>query len=123
MTLDLAPGDMFQVVANKNYAMAHSYSDIVEPGEGKDAIFTLAGDNIRVEKAGNYSGSPLRSIPYLPLVIPTWWRNGDIVQELPVAFDVFMKKSPEMGTEDYFRSSFHGYRWYGGRCCGIPYLF
>ena len=99
MTLDLAPGDMFQVVANKNYAMAHSYSDIVEPGEGKDATFTLAGDNIRVEKAGNYTLT-LTLDPVSPVGDTiTWVRNGDIVQELPVAFDVFMKKSPETGTE------------------------
>ena len=86
MTLDLAPGDMFQIVTNKNYGMAHGYSDIANPGEGADAVFSQAGGNIRVEKGGNYTLT-LRLDPVSPVGdAVTWVRNGDIVQELPAAF-------------------------------------
>ena len=93
MTLDLARGDMFQVIANKWYAAAHNYSDIKEPVREEKTYFTQAGDNVRVEISGNYtltlkldSQSPVGDVI-------EWVRNGDIQQELPIAFDVFMKCS------------------------------
>lgn len=93
MTVDLARGDMFQIVENNWYAGAHGFHDIVDPVKGEVEYFSLQADNIRVEYSGNYTLTLNldKTAPIDDTI--TWTYNGDIVQELPIAFDVFMKSS------------------------------
>lgn len=100
MTLDLAVGDLFQIVHDKNYSRSHSYQYIVEPEKDGKTYFS-SGENIRVEVAGNYTLT-LELSEESPMDDKiTWVRNGDIVQELPISFDVFMKNSPDDGSENW----------------------
>lgn len=100
ITLDLARGDLFQIVMNSSYGGQHGFADIVEPVKDGETYFALAGDgnNARVEVSGNYTLT-LNLDDETPLGdTVTWVRNGDIVQELPVAYDVFMKTQPDEGS-------------------------
>ncbi len=100
ITLDLARGDLFQIVMNSSYGGQHGFADIVEPVKDGETYFALAGDgnNARVEVSGNYTLT-LNLDDETPLDdTVTWVRNGDIVQELPVAYDVFMKTQPDEGS-------------------------
>lgn len=91
ITLDLAKGDMFQIVASSWYARAHKFDTVVSPESGDTVYFAKRLDNIEVKESGNYTltltcdqDSPLGDKI-------TWVRNGDVVQELPIVYDVFMK--------------------------------
>ena len=100
ITLDLARGDLFQIVMNGSYGGQHGFADIAEPVKDGETYFALAGDgnNARVEVSGNYTLT-LNLDDETPLGdTVTWVRNGDIVQELPVAYDVFMKTQPDEGS-------------------------
>lgn len=100
ITLDLARGDLFQIVMNSSYGGQHGFVDIVDPVKDGETYFALAGDgnNARVEVSGNYTLT-LNLDDETPLGdTVTWVRNGDIVQELPVAYDVFMKTQPDEGS-------------------------
>ncbi len=89
ITLDLARGDMFQIVKNKNYAHAHDFTDLVDPKDGETVYFTMRGDNIRCEVKGNYTLT-LTVDPASPLGDKIEWkRNGDIFQELGINYDVY----------------------------------
>lgn len=93
MTVDLARGDLFQIVENNWYAGSHGFHDIVDPIKDEVEYFSLQGDNVRVEYSGNYTLTLNldKTAPIGDTI--TWTYNGDIVQELPIAFDVFMKSS------------------------------
>ena len=100
ITLDLARGDLFQIVMNGSYGGQHGYANIIDPVKDNITYFALAGDgnNARVEVSGNYTltlnldkDTPLNDTI-------TWVRNGDIIQTLPVAYDVFMKTQPDEGS-------------------------
>ena len=100
ITLDLARGDMFQIVMNGSYGGQHGYANIIDPVKDNITYFAPAGDgsNARVEVSGNYTltlnldkDTPLNDTI-------TWVRNGDIIQTLPVAYDVFMKTQPDEGS-------------------------
>lgn len=100
ITLDLARGDLFQIVMNGSYGGQHGYANIIDPVKDNISYFALAGDgnNARVEVSGNYTltlnldkDTPLNDTI-------TWVRNGDIIQTLPVAYDVFMKTQPDEGS-------------------------
>ena len=100
ITLDLARGDLFQIVMNGSYGGQHGYANIIDPVKDNITYFALAGDgnNARVEVSGNYTltlnldkDTPLNDTI-------TWVRNGDIIQPLPVAYDVFMKTQPDEGS-------------------------
>ena len=100
-TVDLAVGDIFQVVMSRWYGGQHGYSSFVEPEKGGVVYFSLSGDktNARVEVSGNYTIT-LTLDPESPLGDKiTWVRNGDIIQDLPVAYDVFMKSAPDEGSD------------------------
>ena len=95
MTVDLARGDLFQIVMNRWYGGQHGYGDIVDPVKDGETYFELSGDgaNARVNVSGNYTLTLNldKTTPIGDTI--TWVRNGDIVQELPIAYDVFMKSS------------------------------
>ena len=95
MTVDLARGDLFQIVMNQWYGGQHGYEDIVDPVKDGETYFELSGDgaNARVNVSGNYTLTLNldKTTPIGDTI--TWVRNGDIVQELPIAYDVFMKSS------------------------------
>ena len=95
LTLDLAKGDMFQIVSGQWYGMARKFEQMQNPEQEGTKYFALKGDNVEVKTAGNYTLT-LTCDPLSPLGDKiTWVRNGDVVQELPIVYDVFMKCSAD----------------------------
>ncbi len=91
ITLDLAKGDMFQIVASSWYGRAHKFETVVSPEADGKTYFAKRLDNIEVKESGNYTLTLVcdAESPLGDKVI--WTRNGDVVQELPIVYDVFMK--------------------------------
>lgn len=91
ITLDLAKGDLFQIVASGWYARAHKFDTLKTPTVDETVYFEKRLDNIEVKESGNYTIT-LKCDPLSPTGdVVEWVRNGDVVQELPVVYDVFMK--------------------------------
>lgn len=94
ITMDMARGDMFQIVGNSSYGYSHSYQDVVDPVKDGVEYFYKAEDNMACRVDGNYTitlhldqNSPLGDTI-------TWVRNGDIIQEFQVDYDVYLKYAP-----------------------------
>lgn len=95
ITMDLAKGDMFQIVGNSSYGYSHSLSDLKDATKDGVEYFYKAEDNMACRVDGNYtftlyldSEAPLKD--YI-----TWERNGDIIQEFVVDYDVYLKYAPD----------------------------
>lgn len=105
ITMDIAKGDMFQIVGNSSYGYSHSITDLVNPVLDGVEYFYKAEDNIACRINGNYTIT-LHLDPKSPLGDSvTWVRNGEIIQEFTADYDVYMKKAPDWTLSPRYQTS------------------